>query len=129
VALAKPGHFGKKINTTENSQGERKMSLEIEPGVIELDDTAQAWLLAYKKTKAEISALEEKLKVAREHLEFALGDSELALIKGQPVIRWTRTESHRFDTKKAREILPAELIGALETTLISRRFSIVEVDE
>lgn len=105
------------------------MSLEIEPGVIELDDTAQAWLLAYKKTKAEIAQLEEKLQVARDHLELALGSSELALIKGQPVIRWTRTEAHRFDTKKAREILPAELIGALETTIVSRRFSIVEVDE
>jgi predicted phage-related endonuclease len=101
------------------------MSLEIEPGIIELDETAQAWLLQYKKTKKEIAELEERLAVAREHLEFALGDSELALIKGQPVIRWTRTESNRFDTKKAREILPAELIGVLETTIVSRRFSIV----
>lgn len=105
------------------------MSIEIEPGVIELDDTAQAWLLQYKTTKAQIAELEERLKVAREHLEFALGDSELALIKGQPVIRWTKTESHRFDTKKAREILPAELIGALETTIVSRRFSIVLDEE
>lgn len=105
------------------------MSIEIEPGVIELDDTAQAWLLAYKATKAQISELEEKLKVAREHLEFALGDSELALIKGQPVIRWTRTESHRIDSKKAREVLPPELVKALELTLVTRRFSIVDVDE
>lgn len=105
------------------------MSLEIEPGVIELDDTAQAWLLQYKTLKHQIAEMEERLKVAREHLEFALGDSELALIKGQPVIRWTRTESHRFDTKKAREILPAELIGALETTIVARRFSIVADEE
>lgn len=105
------------------------MSLEIEPGVIELDDTAQAWLLQYKATKAQISELEQKLQVAREHLEFALGDSELALIKGQPVIRWTKTESHRFDTKKARELLPPEVVEALETKIVSRRFSIVEVDE
>ena len=105
------------------------MSLEIELGVIELDDTAQAWLLAYKKTKAEIAQLEEKLQVARDHLELALGSNEVALIKGQPVIRWTKTESHRFDTKKAREILPAELIGALETTIVSRRFSIVMDEE
>lgn len=105
------------------------MSLEIEPGVIELDDTAQAWLWQYKHTKAQISELEQKLQVAREHLEFALGDSELALIKGQPVIRWTKTESHRFDTKKARELLPPEVVEVLETKIVSRRFSIVEVDE
>lgn len=101
------------------------MSLEIEPGVIELDDTAQAWLLQYKATKAQIAEMEERLQVARDHLEMALGSSELALIKGQPVIRWTKTESHRFDTKKARELLPAELIEVLETKIISRRFSIV----
>ena len=105
------------------------MSIEIEPGVIELDDTAQAWLLQYKTLKHQIAEMEERLKVAREHLEFALGDSELALIKGQPVIRWTRTESNRFDTKKAREVLPAELISVLETTIVSRRFSIVADEE
>lgn len=105
------------------------MSLEIEPGVIELDDTAQAWLLQYKTLKSQIAELEERLKVAREHLEFSMGDSELALIKGQPVIRWTKTESHRIDSKKAREILPPELVKALELTLVTRRFSIVEVDE
>jgi hypothetical protein len=105
------------------------LSIEIEPGVIELDDTAQAWLLQYKTLKHQIAEMEERLKVAREHLEFALGDSELALIKGQPVIRWTRTESNRFDTKKAREVLPAELISVLETTIVSRRFSIVADEE
>ena len=105
------------------------MSIEIEPGVIELDDTAQAWLLQYKTLTHQIAEMEERLKVAREHLEFALGDSELALIKGQPVIRWTRTESNRFDTKKAREVLPAELISVLETTIVSRRFSIVADEE
>jgi predicted phage-related endonuclease len=101
------------------------MSIEIEPGVIELDDTAQAWLLQYKTTKAQIAEMEERLQVARDHLEMALGNSELAWIKGQPVIRWTKTESHRFDTKKARELLPAELIEVLETKIVSRRFSIV----
>ena len=101
------------------------MSLEIEPGVIELDDTAQAWLLQYKSTKAQIVEMEERLQVARDHLEMALGNSELALIKGQPVIRWTKTESTLFDTKKARELLPAELVEVLETKIVSRRFSIV----
>jgi predicted phage-related endonuclease len=101
------------------------MSLEIEPGVIELDDTAQAWLLQYKTTKAQITEMEERLQVARDHLEMALGNSELALIKGQPVIRWTKTESTRFDTKKARELLPADLVEVLETKIVSRRFSIV----
>jgi predicted phage-related endonuclease len=55
-----------------------------------------------------------------------MGDAELAMYQNRPVIRWTKVESTRFDTKKAREILPAQLIEALEVTSISRRFTIVE---
>lgn len=101
------------------------MSVEIEPGVIELDDTAQAWLLQYKAIKAEMTELEEKLQIARDHLEHSLGNAETATIKGHPVIRWSKVESRRFDTKKAREILPAQVVEALEMVSVSRRFSIV----
>jgi predicted phage-related endonuclease len=101
------------------------MSVEIEPGVIEFDNTAQAWLLQYKKTKLEITELEETLQVARDHLEFALGDAEIATIKGHPVVRFSKVESKRFDTKRAREILPQQVIDALEVVSVSRRFSLV----
>ena len=104
------------------------MSVEIEPGVIELDDTAQAWLLQYKAIKAEMAELEEKLQVARDHLEYFLGEAETATIKGHPVVRWTRVESRRFDSKKAREILPAQVVEALEMVSVSRRFTIVSED-
>ena len=104
------------------------MSLELEPGVIELDDTAQAWLLQYKAIKSQLSELEERLQVAREHLEFSLGQAETATIKGHPVVRWTNVESKRFDTKRAREILPAQVVEALEVVSTSRRFTIVNED-
>ena len=38
-------------------------------------------------------------------------------------------ESKRFDTKRAREILPAQVIDALEVVSVSRRFSIVQEDD
>lgn len=119
------GHFGRNTRTTK---GER-MSVELEPGVIELDDTAQAWLLQYKAIKNQMKELEEKLQVAREHLEFSLGEAETACVKGHPVIRWTRVESKRFDTKKARELLPVQVIEALEIVSSSRRFTLVNEDD
>jgi predicted phage-related endonuclease len=57
-----------------------------------------------------------------------MGDAELAMYQNRPVIRWTRVESRRFDTKRAREILPEQVIDALETVSVTRRFTIVEQD-
>lgn len=105
------------------------MSIELEPGVIELDDTAQAWLLAFKEYSAKIAELEEKRAVAREHLEFALGEAETACVKGHPAIRYTKVESKRFDTKRAKELLPEQVLNALEIISYSRRFTIVKEDE
>lgn len=105
------------------------MSMELEPGVIELDETAQAWLLAYKNYTASIAELEEKRAVAREHLEFALGEAETACVKGHPVVRFTKVESKRFDTKRARELLPEQVLNALEVISYSRRFTLVKDEE
>ena len=105
------------------------MSIEIEIGVIELDDTAQAWLLAYKDYTAKIAELEEKRAVAREHLESAIGGAETACVKGHPAIRFTKVESKRFDTKRARELLPPQVLDALEVITYSRRFTLVRDDE
>jgi predicted phage-related endonuclease len=105
------------------------MSIELEPGIIELDDTAQAWLLAYKDASAKIAELEEKRAVAREHLEMALGEAETACVKGHAVVRFTKVQSTRFDTKRAREILPAQVLDALEIISYSRRFTLVKDGE
>jgi hypothetical protein len=109
--------------------GGTAMSIELEIGVIELDDTAQAWLLAYKDYSAKIAEFEEKRALAREHLEAALGEAETACVKGHPAIRFTKVESKRFDTKRAREILPPQVLDALEVISYSRRFTLVRDDE
>lgn len=105
------------------------MSIELEPGLIELDETAKAWLLAYKDYSAKIAELEEKRALAREHLEAALGEAETACVKGHPVIRFTKVETKRFDTKRAREILPEQVLNALEVLSYSRRFILVKDEE
>jgi predicted phage-related endonuclease len=109
--------------------GGTAMSVEIETGVVDLDANTAAWLEQYKSALAKIKELNEVADVARAHIEIALGDCELGMFLNRPVVRWTKVESKRFDTKRAREILPAQVIDALEVVSVSRRFSIVQEDD
>jgi predicted phage-related endonuclease len=104
------------------------MSVEIETGVVDFDANTAAWLEQYKSAVAKIKELQEVADVARSHIEQALGDNETGMFLNRPVVRWSVVESKRFDTKRAREILPAQVIEALEVVSTSRRFSIVNED-
>lgn len=105
------------------------MSVEIEKGVIDFDTQTAAWLEQYKNTLAKIKELQEVADVARSHIEAALGDAETGMFMNRPVVRWTHIESRRFDTKRAKELLPPQVVEALEMVSTSRRFSIVSEDD
>jgi predicted phage-related endonuclease len=105
------------------------MSVEIETGVVDFDANTAAWLEQYKSAQAKIKELQEVADVARAHIEAALGDNQLGMFLNRPVVRYSFVESRRFDTKRAREILPAQVIEALEIVSTSRRFSIVNEDD
>lgn len=104
------------------------MSTEGSPGVVDFDEGIAQWLQQYKHAKEEIARWEEIADIARSHIENAMGDAETALYENKPVVRWTRVESRRFDTKKAREILPQQVIDVLEIVSTSRRFTLVDPD-
>jgi hypothetical protein len=104
------------------------MTIEIDHKVVDFDDGVGQWLRQYKEAQAEAKKWSEIAEIARSHLEAAMGDAELAMYQNRPVIRWTTVESKRFDTKRAREILPPQVIEALELVSTSRRFTIVEQD-
>jgi len=105
------------------------MSVENEIGVVDFDANTAAWLEQYKSAVAKIKELQEVADVARAHIEAALGDNQMGMFLNRPVVRWSFVESTRFDTKRAREILPAQVIEALEVKSTSRRFSIVNEDD
>jgi hypothetical protein len=48
------------------------------------------------------------------------------LFENKPVVRWSFVESRRFDTKRAKEILPQDVLNNLELISYSRRFALVE---
>ena len=104
------------------------MTVEIEKGIVDLDDDANAWLEQYKSALSKIKEWQEVADIARAHIEGALGDSQVGMFANRPVVRWSVVESKRFDTKRAREILPAQVIDLLEVVSTTRRFTVITED-
>jgi hypothetical protein len=101
------------------------MSTEINMEMVDLDQEAQAFLNAYIEAKAKVKEWSERADLASEQVKAAMGRSEIGLVNGREAVRWVTVETHRIDTKRIREELPADLIAKLERTTISRRFTIV----
>ena len=104
------------------------MSVEIETGIVDFDSNTAAWLENYKNALAKIKEWQEVADVARAHIEQSLGDAEVGMYQNRPVVRWSFIETRRFDVKRAKEILPEQVLDTLEVISNSRRFSIVEQD-
>lgn len=105
------------------------MSTEIEKGVIDFDESIAMWLEQYRSALAKIKEWEEVADVARSHIECALGDAEVGLYKGQQVVRFTTVTSTRFDVKRAKELLPPQVLDVLQVQTNSRRFTLVNQDQ
>lgn len=105
------------------------MSTEINLEMVDLDPAASAFLSAYIEAKFKIKEWQEKADIAAEQVKAALGEHEIGLVNGREAVRWTTVESSRIDAKKIRELLPPNIVEKFETKTITRRFSIVDVDE
>ena len=105
------------------------MSVEIETGVVDFDNNTASWLENYKNALAKIKEWQEVADVARAHIEQSLGDAEVGMYQNRPVVRWSFVETRRFDVKRAKEILPPQVLDTLEVITNSRRFAIVEQDD
>jgi predicted phage-related endonuclease len=111
-----------------NNLGGKTVSVEFEKGVVDFDNNVAAWLENYKGALTKIKEWQEVADVARAHIENALGDCEVGIYQNRPVVRWSFVESRRFDVKRAKEILPQQVVDSLEVFSTSRRFSIVDQD-
>lgn len=105
------------------------MSTEIEKGVVDFDENIAMWLEQYRHALAKIKEWEEVGDVARSHIEAALGDNEIGLYKGQQVVKFSTVTSTRFDVKRAKEILPPQVLDVLNVQSTHRRFTLVSQDE
>ena len=105
------------------------MSTEIEKGVVDFDENIAMWLEQYRHALARIKEWEEVADVARSHIESALGDNEVGLYKGREVVKFTTVTSIRFDVKRAKELLPPQVLDVLQIQSSHRRFSLVATEE
>jgi hypothetical protein len=105
------------------------VTIEIEHKRVVFDDDIASWLKQYRDALSRIKEWGEVADIARSHLESALGDAEVGMYQGNEVVRWSFVESRRIDVKKAREILPDQVIQLLEVPTTSRRFTVVESGE
>jgi len=105
------------------------VNVEVDKGVANLDSNAIAWLENYKNALAKIKEWQEVADVARSHIEKTLGESEVGMYQNRPVVRWSFVETHRFDIKRAKELLPQPLLDTLQIVSTSRRFALVESDD
>lgn len=104
------------------------MSMEVEKGVVDFDENIAMWLEQYRHARAKIKEWEEVADVARSHIEASLGDNEIGLYKGQEVVRFTNVITTRFDVKRAKEMLPPQVLDLLQVQSNQRRFTLVEQD-
>lgn len=94
--------------------------------MVDLDPAASAFLAAYIEAKVKIKEWQEKADIAAEQVKAAMGDHEVGLVNGREAVRWTTVEATRIDSKKVRELLPEDIVAKIETTSVTRRFSIVD---
>ena len=105
------------------------MSLQINQEEVDFDPAIVGLITRLRRLKAEISELKEQEDILTEQIKSAMGDAVTGTVNGAPAVRWSVVESTRFDVKKAREILPAQVIELLETKAQTRRFQLLDGGE
>jgi predicted phage-related endonuclease len=109
------------------------MSLQINQEEIDFDPGVIGLLSRLRRLKAEIGEMQEQADILTEQVKSAMGDALIGTVNGAPAVRWTTVESTRFDVKKAREVLPQQVIDLLEvkwpTTQKVEKFTNVEANQ
>lgn len=105
------------------------MSLQINQQEIDFDPGVAADLARLRRIKAEIGELQEQADILTERIKSALGDATIGTVNGAPAVKWSVVESSRLDIKKAREVLPQQVLDLLEIKTQSRRFTLLDGGE
>ena len=105
------------------------MSLQINPEEIDFDPGVAGLISRLRRLKAEIGELQDQADILTEQIKSAMGDALIGTVNGAPAVKWTVVESSRFDVRKAREVLPQQVIDLLEVKTQSRRFTLLDGGE
>lgn len=95
----------------------------------ELPTPVAHWLEEYKRLQTEKKEIEERMEIARGHVELAMGTCELATVNGQPVVKYAWSERNTFDQKKAKELLSEQQIASCMNVARVRSFRLFDIDK
>ena len=105
------------------------MSLQINPEEIDFDPGVAGLIARLRRLKAEISELTDQADILTEQIKSAMGDAIIGTVNGAPAVKWSIVETNRFDTKKAKELLPEQVVQLLTIKSTSKRFTLLDGDE
>jgi predicted phage-related endonuclease len=105
------------------------MSLQITFTKSMLEGLSKSTIARLRRVKAEIGELQEQADILTERIKSALGDAIIGTVNGAPAVKWSLVESSRIDIKKAREVLPQQVLDLLEVRSQSRRFTLLDGGE
>jgi putative phage-type endonuclease len=100
---------------------------DVAPGkLVDLDPLEAARLLAERAAaKAEADAATERQRAAENTLRVLLGDAEIGMVDGRPLVTWKPVTSHRVDSKALRAQFP-DIAEQVTVPSTSRRLVIKE---
>jgi len=93
----------------------------------EIDELA-GWLDLLREAKQRKDIEYEQIKMCREKIEEALGESEMGTVNGKPVVSWRWVKSNRLDQTLAKQVLTPAQLQSCMTEVNSRRFILVGND-
>ena len=94
-----------------------------EPNSVDLDAIrSHVDILIYAKRKE--AEIKELLASTRAAIEEAMGDNEIGLIQGYPVVRWTFVKTNRLNQRKLKDDHP-DLVAEYTEASESRRFEVL----
>jgi predicted phage-related endonuclease len=88
-------------------------------------DAVADWISAYRTARDNAAKWSELANRARSHITEALGDAEVGLLAGNPVVRHTFVHKQRVNLPKLRAEHP-DLVEQFTTAAVERRFTLID---
>lgn len=88
-------------------------------------DAVADWISAYRTAKDNAAKWAELADRARSHITEALGDAEVGVIDGKPVVRHAFVHKRRVNLPKMRDEHP-ELVEQFTVAAVERRFTLID---
>lgn len=92
------------------------------PEVVDLNPIAN-WVREYVTARQQLDEAQQRVDHIRGLIEDALGDREVGVVEGRPVVTWRTTVTRRLDTARVKEHFGADYDNWTKP-ITTRRFEV-----